>query len=132
MTTKTPLTRIARLLDADLAKAGIAQQDLPRLLSSPGRRPISSAAISNWKKRDGIPAAQRARLFRILGPLSKLAKAYKSGEIDPTPPAQDKAIGGPANARTLESRIIEIIRLLPDASARQIGQIERTLGLDLV
>lgn len=67
------------MLERDISRAGLAQQEFAALLTTHGARKITEAALSNWKIRNKIPSKRVARVLEILGPESEL-RAYFGGE----------------------------------------------------
>lgn len=72
---------LAEMLDADLARVGLSQKELPALLAQEGEEPISEQSISNWKNRGRIPTRRMDQLIEILGPESEIAVAHAKGLI---------------------------------------------------
>lgn len=75
--------RFADLLEMDIARKGMNQADLAKLLTEDDERTITEAAISMWKKRNKVPRKRLKKLIEIFGPDSELAKAFLDGRMEP-------------------------------------------------
>lgn len=58
----------AEAFDSDLKTYGLEQSRVCELLSVGDEVPISSAAISNWKRRNTLPLSRLDKLVEIFGP----------------------------------------------------------------
>lgn len=63
----------AQAFDHDLLRSGLEQSQICEMLSEKDEVPISTAAISNWKKRDRLPYTRLQKLVEIFGPESECA-----------------------------------------------------------
>lgn len=67
----------AEAFDRDLHARGFEQSQVCVMLSEGESSILTSAAISNWKKRDVVPQARLEKLVAIFGPDSNLAQYAK-------------------------------------------------------
>lgn len=74
METESTEMTFAEAFDADLRTSGLEQSKVCELLSVDDPIPISSAAISNWKKRNSVPLNRLEKLIEIFGGNSQMAE----------------------------------------------------------
>lgn len=104
----TELLTFAEAFDADLKTYGREQSEICALLTEPGEPVITTAAISNWKKRDKVPWVRLCRLVEIFGPESQ-CKRYldwiESLELGEGPPLARPKLMSAGKARAARPEV---------------------------
>ena len=116
----------AAAFDADLKTYDREQSEICALLTQEGEPVITTAAISNWKKRDKVPYVRLAKLVDIFGPQSQCAKymdwieSHELGEGPPLPrppaPKPRLARPGPMGPETDQrlTRFLAVLFQIPE------------------
>jgi hypothetical protein len=89
-TTNERLT-FAEAFDLDLRRSGLEQRDVCKQLTEQNEPQITSAAISNWKRRGTLPPHRLKRLVEIFGAGSALAEYLAAAKEDPPPRVMTRA-----------------------------------------
>lgn len=115
-------TNFGSAFDADLAISGMEQSRICELLVDPGEPVLTTAAISNWKKRNHVPMHRLRRLVEIFGPESKTAGylrgVLETGPMPPLRPVRDQIAGVAALLDRAKSEGVDTAELVTAAFKR--------------